>query len=101
MIIEGTEEQFNELISDSLVLVDFHATWCGPCRMLGPILESITNETEIKIVKIDVDKCENLAKTYGVMSVPTLLLFKNQELIKKHTGLMSRDDLIKWIEENR
>ena len=81
-IIHGTETDFNTHINDSLVLVDFFATWCGPCKMLGPVLEEIANDrVDVKIVKIDTDECPNLSKEYGIMSVPTLMLFKNGEVV--------------------
>lgn len=101
MIIEGTKENFNELINDDLVLVDFFAVWCGPCRMLSPVLDNLAQESQIKIVKMDVDKTEEIARNFGIMSVPTLILFKNGEMVSKQTGLMSKEDLLKWIEENR
>jgi thioredoxin 1 len=99
-IIHATEENFNDIINDEVVLVDFFATWCGPCRMLTPILEEISEDrNSIKIVKVDVDECNNLAKTYGVMSIPTLLLFKNGNLVRKTTGFLPKEQLLDWIEE--
>lgn len=85
---------FDELIKDDLVLVDFRADWCGPCKMLEPVLEQIKN---IKIVKIDVDKNRDLCKRYGIMSIPTLLLFKDGELIQQNIGFMDLDTLTEWI----
>lgn len=99
-IIHATEENFNDVINDDIVLVDFFASWCGPCRMLAPILEEISEDRDsIKIVKVDVDECNSLAKTYGIMSIPTLLLFKNGNLIRKTTGFMPKEQLLSWIEE--
>jgi len=99
-IIHGNEGNFNELINDELVLVDFFANWCGPCKMLSPILEEISNDrSSVKIVKIDVDECEKLARSYGIMSIPTLLLFKNGKLVNQKTGFMPKEELIRWIEE--
>jgi thioredoxin 1 len=99
-IIHATEENFNDIINDEVVLVDFFATWCGPCRMLTPILEEISEDrNSIKIVKVDVDECNNLAKTYGIMSIPTLLLFKNGNLVRKTTGFLPKEQLLDWIEE--
>ena len=95
MVIHGTEENFNDLISKDLVLVDFFATWCGPCKMLSPVLEELASDRGlVDIVKIDVDECGALAKNYGIMSVPTLLLFKNGALV-------SKEQLSLWIEENK
>ena len=92
-----TKENFNEevLNSKGLVLVDFWATWCGPCRALGPILEDFANEyTNIKVGKINVDEQPELASQFRVMSIPTLLLFKDGEVIKKSVGLLSKDELV-------
>ena len=74
-LIHCNNDNFKELINDELVIVDFFATWCGPCRMLGTVLEEIKNN--YKIVKVDVDECSEIAKEFGVMSVPTLIKFKN------------------------
>jgi len=101
MIIHGNEENFNELISSGEVLVDFFATWCGPCRMLSPVLEEMSTERSgVKIVKIDVDECPNLSRKYGVMSVPTLFLFKDGKEISKQNGFMPKEVLLDWINEN-
>ena len=94
-------ENFDELIKDDLVLVDFYASWCGPCRMLSPILDEVINETNMKLIKIDVDKHTTISKKYGIMTIPTMILFKNGELIEKRVGMTSKEGLIKWIEENR
>lgn len=102
MITHGTEENFNDLIHKDIVLVDFFATWCGPCKMLGPVLEELANDrTSIDIVKIDVDECDSLAKNYGIMSVPTLILFKNGSPMSKRSGYMPKEEITSWIEENR
>lgn len=101
MIIHGNESNFNELIASGEVLVDFFATWCGPCRMLGPVLEEMSSERSgVKIVKIDVDECPNLSRQYGVMSVPTLFLFKDGKEVSKQNGFMPKEALLDWINEN-
>lgn len=95
-----TKENFNEevLNSKGLVLVDFWATWCGPCRALGPILEDFANEyTNVKVGKINVDEQPELASQFRVMSIPTLLLFKDGEVVKKSVGLLSKDELVELI----
>ncbi len=88
------ESNFQEEIKDSIVLVDFFATWCGPCKMLAPVLESYekTHE-EVKIIKVDVDQHPNLAKEYTIMSVPTLLVFKNGNLEKKESGFKNSNEI--------
>ncbi len=101
-MIHGNEENFDSLINKDLVLVDFFATWCGPCKMLTPVLDDLASDRdELSIVKIDVDECNNLAKRYGVMSVPTLVLFKNGVEVAKSTGYMPKEMLNSFIEENR
>lgn len=101
-IIHATSDNFKDLISDDLVLVDFFATWCGPCRMLGPVLEDLASDrAEVKIVKVDIDECRDLAREYGVMSVPTLFLMRNGNIISQKSGFMPKELLTNWIEENK
>lgn len=98
-VIHATEENFHDLISKDTVLVDFFATWCGPCKMLGPVLESLAStRSSVKIVKVDVDECESLARSYGIMSVPTLYLFKDGKVIGSKLGFASEMELQSWIE---
>ena len=81
-IIHGNKKNFNELISNDLVLVDFYTTWCGPCKMLSPLLDELNiNNPDLMIVKIDTDKNIELAQEYSVMVVPTIILFKKGDLI--------------------
>ena len=96
-LIHGNEQEFNNEIKEGLVIVDFFATWCGPCRMLGPVLEQISSD--YKVVKIDVDECPNISREYGVMSVPTVIKFMDGKEVKKNIGFLPKDELIKWIEE--
>ncbi len=87
------------LKKDIPVLVDFWAEWCGPCKMLSPILEEVSQELneKLKIVKINLDENQDLAMKYSVRSIPTLLLFRNGELIDSKIGLSPKDDIISWI----
>jgi thioredoxin 1 len=93
---------FNQIIqSDKPVLVDFFATWCGPCQMLAPILKDVkTNLGErISIIKIDVDKNQAVAAQYQVRGVPTMILFQNGKQLWRQSGVLSKEDLIKVILE--
>lgn len=94
-------QEFNNLVNDDFVLVDFYANWCGPCKMLSPVLEELENSRGVKIVKVDVDKNEEVARTYGVMSIPTLIMFKNGELVDKKVGYIPIELLSDWINEKR
>ena len=91
MIYLEKEEEFNELISSGSVLVDFYATWCGPCKMLEGELESI--ESDIKIVKVDIDKFQQLTLEYRIMSVPTMIIFKDGKKIEEVVGYHTSDEL--------
>ena len=94
------EKSFKEELEKGKVLVDFYATWCGPCKMLSPILEELAEErSEIKILKVDVDICSELAREYGIMSVPTLLFLKEGELISKKVGFMDEDAILETFQE--
>lgn len=90
------EKDFNKLIEKEAV-VDFYATWCGPCKMFGPIFEEVANDKSINFIKLDVDKHSDIAREYGVMSIPTIILFKKGEEVKRFTGFMSKDDFIDYI----
>ncbi|MEF2680398.1 MAG: thioredoxin [Oscillospiraceae bacterium] len=96
-----TEENFeNEVLnSDKPVLVDFWAQWCGPCRMLGPIIEEIANDYEgkVKVGKVNVDEQPNLASKYGIASIPTVIVFKNGKPEKTLVGLRSKNEIENMI----
>ena len=94
-IIHLTNENFEDLIKEK-VLVDFYANWCGPCKMIAPELERV--ESSIKVIKVDVDEFEELSRNYGVMSIPTLILFENGKEIKRNVGFMDKDRIQKFID---
>lgn len=97
-MLELTDKNFNEEVIESKipVLVDFYATWCGPCKMLAPILEEFANEykEKIKVVKINIDDYTPIALEHGIEVIPTLLLFKNGKAEKKSVGYLSKTELI-------
>lgn len=96
-IIHYSGDNFDEVIKEKDVLVDFYATWCGPCRMLAPELERVSEK--VLVVKVDIDENMDLAKRFGIMSVPTLIYFKNDGSYEKRSGYMPSDDILAWIGE--
>ena len=88
-MIEITNNNLEKEIKEGKVLVDFNATWCGPCRMLKPILEEYSKEATIKICGVDVDQNEELARNYNIYSIPCLILFENGKEVKRNVGLVS------------
>ena len=97
-------EKFNEMINgEQLTLVDFFATWCGPCKMMHPILEQLKEKIgdDIRILKVDVDKNEALSMQYRIQSVPTLMLFKKGEMLWRQSGAMSLNDLMQKISQQQ
>ncbi|MBQ6323754.1 MAG: thioredoxin [Bacilli bacterium] len=101
-VIIGTNETFEKevLNSKNTVLVDFNAEWCGPCKMLAPIIEKIAQENEqVKVMSLNVDNNEELAREYNVFSIPCLVLFKDGKEEKRHVGLLSQKELEKFIGE--
>lgn len=94
-IIKGNQENFDEVVSKGTVLVDFFAVWCGPCKMLAPELEKVSSK--ITVVKVDVDENLELSRRFGVMSVPTLVLFKDGKQVNMNIGYMPAEEIEKWI----
>ncbi len=95
-MINLENENFNELIKEK-TLVDFYATWCGPCKMLSPIVDEVSQNSDIKFVKVDIDKHDKLCREYKVMSVPTLILFENGKEIKRSVGFIPKEEVEKFI----
>ena len=88
------EQNFDEKISNTskTVLVDFFATWCGPCKMLAPTLEQVKDEVgdKVEVYKVDIDECMDIAKKFGIMSVPTMIIFKDGQEVNRLVGLRSK-----------
>ena len=98
MVNEITDQTFEELTKEGKVLVDCFATWCGPCRMLSPIIDALAEENkDYKFYKLDVDNSNEVVKKYGVMSIPTVLIFENGELKGKNVGFISKEELEKKL----
>jgi len=96
-VIEITDSNFDEIIlnADKPALVDFYAVWCGPCKMMSPIVDQIAEENDdIVVGKCDVDEAEELAMRFGIMSIPTLLVFKNGEMTKQFIGVTGKEDIL-------
>ncbi|SRR5690554_3782588 len=101
-IVNATDSSFDQEVSDGLVLVDFWATWCGPCKMIAPVLEELDTDMgdKVKIVKVDVDENQETAQKFGVMSIPTLILFKDGEKVDQTMGYQPKEALESFINQN-
>ena len=99
-IIKVNSQNFEEEVikSEKPVLIDFYADWCGPCKMLSPIIDEIAEEnSEIKVVKVNVDDSQDLAMKYQVMSIPTLVVIKNREEVNRSVGLIDKSQVANLI----
>lgn len=100
-IVKLNNDNFKNEVKDSnkVVLVDFYADWCGPCKMMSPIIDEISGEVDdrVKVCKLNVDEATDMASEYGVMSIPTLIVFKNGEVFETLIGLQSKDAVLNVI----
>lgn len=104
MITVLGSQNFESEITNSLspIIVDFFASWCGPCKMLSPVLEKIDEKfgENLKILKVDIDKFPELANKYNIMSVPTLIFFENGEIVRQETGFMPEEKIMEFIKSD-
>ena len=100
-VLTVTDSDFDQIMNDNkLVLVDFWAPWCGPCKALSPILEQISNEREIVIAKVNTDSDSKNAAKYGVRGIPAMFLFKDGKMIDNKTGMMPKSQLLGWLDQH-
>lgn len=99
-VIELTDENFQTEIAQGATLVDFHATWCGPCRMIAPVIEQLAEKMvgRMKVAKLDIDQAERTTAALQITSVPTLILFKEGREIKRSLGVKDLNALTSWVE---
>ena len=100
MVKKVNEIEFDSLAKEGKVLVDFSASWCGPCQMLAPIIDELSEElTDVKFLNVDVDNCENIAQTFGISAIPALYLLQDGKVVKSTLGFMPKEQVKKFIEE--
>ena len=97
-VLYPNKQELDELIKNDKVLVDFFATWCGPCKMIGPNIEKLAQENDdVIVIKVDVDKQPDIAAVYGVQTIPTLIAFKSGKIINKKIGFMPYPEILAMI----
>lgn len=98
-IINEEEYKSEVLKSKGLAMVDFFATWCAPCKMYSPVLEEVEEETKVPFYKMDVDQCLIIPRDFGVMSIPTLCIFKDGKFMEKVVGYRHKDEVIEYLQK--
>lgn len=95
-VLKLSNENFNEevLNSQKTTIVDFYADWCGPCKMMSPIIDEIAKDENLKVGKVNVDENQGLAQKYDIMSIPTILIFKNGNLVNRFVGLRDKQEIL-------
>lgn len=91
------EKEFDEVIKKDKVVIDFYAEWCGPCKMLSPILDKVSKEMSLDTYKVNVDEVEDVARQYGIMSIPTVMIFEKGKMTKKNVGFMDEAELREFV----
>lgn len=100
-MIVKSQEEFNDLVNDGYVLIDFYAKWCGSCKQLAPIYDEVEKDySNIKFIKIDIDEFEESSLNYNVMALPTLVLLKDNNVVARKSGTLTKAELKKWIDSN-
>ena len=101
-MLKTNEENFQtDVLDKDFVIVDFFAEWCGPCRMIGPFLESIEEQLGVEVMTVNIDESPNIAAKYEVMSIPTVMIFKKGEKIAENVGAASKARLADWIKSHQ
>lgn len=99
MIEKLPAQKLNDLLNKNITIVDVYASWCGPCKMLSPVIEEITNKMDIELIKVNIDENLDVASEYQISSIPTLMLFKDKKIVSIIVGYHDIDQLEKWIED--
>lgn len=95
------DNNFKSEVESDTTLVQFHATWCGPCKMLSPLVDEYANETDIKVGKVDIDEAQEITSEYEIMSVPTLIVFKDGKAVASKIGFIPKEAIVELVDSTR